>query len=95
MMDHIYIKKREPENDLYPKLLRQSIERLQQMSGELWTDYNTHDPGITMIDLLNYALTELDYRLRFDMSDYLSADPAGFRSGHSGRLPETDDRCGG
>ena len=43
MMDHIYIKKREPENDLYPKLLRQSIERLQQMSGELWTDYNTND----------------------------------------------------
>lgn len=84
MMDHIYIKKREPENDLYPKLLRQSIERLQQMSGELWTDYNTHDPGITMTDLLNYALTELDYRLRFDMPDYLSADPAGFQPGRYG-----------
>ena len=54
------------------------------MSGELWTDYNTHDPGITMTDLLNYALTELDYRLRFDMPDYLSADPAGFQPGRYG-----------
>lgn len=79
-MDHIYIKKREPENDLYPRLLRQSIERLQQMSGELWTDYNEHDPGVTITDLLNYALTELDYRLRFEMPDYLSADRVGFQS---------------
>ena len=78
-MDHIYIKKREPENDLYPRLLRQSIERLQQMSGELWTDYNEHDPGVTITDLLNYALTELDYRLRFEMPDYLSADRVGFQ----------------
>lgn len=83
-MDHIYIKKREPENDLYPKLLQQSIERLQQMSGELWTDYNEHDPGVTITDLVNYALTELDYRLRFDMTDYLSVAPSGFQPGRYG-----------
>lgn len=84
MTDHIYIKKREPENDLYPRLLRQSVERLQQMSGELWTDYNEHDPGVTITELVNYALTELDYRLRFGLPDYLSVHPAGFQPGRYG-----------
>ena len=84
MKDHIYIKKQEPDNDLYPKLLQQSIERLQQMSGELWTDYNEHDPGVTITDLLNYALTELDYRLRFKMPDYLSVSPGVFQPGRYG-----------
>jgi hypothetical protein len=27
-----------------------------------WTTYNTHDPGITVLELLSYALTELQYR---------------------------------
>jgi hypothetical protein len=27
-----------------------------------WTTHNTHDPGITMLELLSYALTELQYR---------------------------------
>lgn len=71
-MEHIYIKKKQAEEELYPVLLQQSVERLQQMSGELWTDYNEHDPGLTITDLLNYALTELDYRLRFDLPDYLT-----------------------
>ena len=27
-----------------------------------WTAHNTHDPGITVLELLSYALTELQYR---------------------------------
>ena len=27
-----------------------------------WTEHNTHDPGITVLELLSYALTELQYR---------------------------------
>ena len=27
-----------------------------------WTTHNTHDPGITVLELLSYALTELRYR---------------------------------
>jgi hypothetical protein len=27
-----------------------------------WTTHNTHDPGITVLELLSYALTELQYR---------------------------------
>jgi len=27
-----------------------------------WTTHNTHDPGITVLELLAYALTDLQYR---------------------------------
>ena len=39
----------------------------------LWTDHNIHDPGITTLELLCYALTELAYRSRFPVEDLLAA----------------------
>ena len=30
--------------------------------GPDWTEHNTHDPGITVLELLTYALTDLQYR---------------------------------
>lgn len=58
--------------NLYDILQKQSLEWVQQMSGNIWTDYNAHDPGVTTLDILNYALTELDYRLHFPLEDYLT-----------------------
>lgn len=43
----------------------------QKLSGKLWTDYNPHDPGITIIETLCYVLTELDYKLGFTIEDLL------------------------
>jgi len=43
----------------------------QKLSGKLWTDYNPHDPGITIIETLSYVLTELDYKLGFSIEDLL------------------------
>ena len=31
-------------------------------SSQLWTDHNTHDPGITMMEMLCYAITDLGNR---------------------------------
>lgn len=74
-MKEITIKQSETEDDeLFRVLQRESLKRLQELSGDLWTDYNEHDPGVTMTDLLNYALTEFDYRLGFDVPDYLADD---------------------
>ena len=36
-----------------------------------WTDYNAHDPGITTLEALCYAITELGYRCGFDMKDFM------------------------
>ncbi|MDB4918400.1 hypothetical protein [Mucilaginibacter sp.] len=53
-------------------LREQGIGYLQQLAGETWTDHNTHDPGITILDQLCYALTDLSYRINFDTKDLLA-----------------------
>lgn len=52
------------------------LEHVQKLSSRLWTDYNVHDPGVTTLELLCYALTDLGYRASFPMKDLL-ASPAG------------------
>lgn len=48
------------------------IAALQRLCGEVWTDYNLHDPGVTTLEQLAYGLTDLAYRTGFDMADYLT-----------------------
>ncbi len=46
-------------------LLRaEGIKHLENLATALWTDFNAHDPGITMLELLCYAITDLGYRTR-------------------------------
>lgn len=71
MKDLVSIHRRTAGEDLYRQLQQRSLELLQESAGEVWTDFNPHDPGVTISDVLNYALTELDYRLRFPFEDYL------------------------
>ncbi|RNF29658.1 hypothetical protein NM04_16780, partial [Massilia aurea] len=52
------------------------IAALQRLCGEVWTDFNLHDPGVTTLEQLAYGLTDLAYRTGFDMADYL-AGPDG------------------
>lgn len=56
----------------YDLLRKTGIEYLQKISGKIWTDYNVHDPGVTMLELLCYALTDLGYRTSFDINDLLT-----------------------
>ncbi|MGY6275623.1 hypothetical protein [Methylomonas sp. MgM2] len=68
-----------PAEDYY-RLRREGIGFIAQMAGALWTDYNTHDPGITIHESLCYAITDLAYRNGWDIADLLmpatpSADP--------------------
>lgn len=48
------------------------MELLQALSGARWTDYNPHDPGVTILDQLCYALTDLAYRTELPHEDYLA-----------------------
>ncbi len=61
-----------PHAQDYGFLSREAISLIQSLSGEIWTDYNTHDPGITLLETVCYALTDLGYRTSFDMQDILS-----------------------
>lgn len=46
----------------FNKLREEGIKMIQSLSGKTWTDYNLHDPGITTLEILCYALTDLGYR---------------------------------
>lgn len=64
-----------PAQDYY-FLREKGIEYIQSLSGAIWTDHNLHDPGITALEILCYALTDLGYRTGFDIADLL-ASPSG------------------
>jgi len=64
-----------PAADYYA-LRREGIGYIEQMGSALWSDYNTHDPGITILEGLCYAITELAYRCGWDIKDLL-APPGG------------------
>lgn len=59
------------ENAFY-SLRKEAIECIQELSGNLWTDYNLHDPGITILEQALYALTDIISRTRFGVKDYLA-----------------------
>ncbi len=61
-----------PASQDYEFLRAEGLTFIENLSHDLWTDYNTHDPGITILEALCYAITELGYRSGFDMKDLLS-----------------------
>jgi hypothetical protein len=60
----------------YELLRSEAISYIQRISGKIWTDYNSHDPGITILEVLCYAITDLGYRSNFPVQDLL-ADEKG------------------
>lgn len=62
----------------YGELLSQGIELIQKFSGNQWTDFNYHDPGITLLEQICYALTDLGYKANFPIEDILLMDSDNF-----------------
>jgi hypothetical protein len=69
--------KPDPEGLDFKSLKTDGIALLQQLSGRNWTDYNLHDPGVTILEVLCYALTDMAYRTDFDVADFLTTDEGG------------------
>lgn len=59
----------------YYQLRAEGIKAIQQLTGSFWTDYNEHDPGVTILEQLCYAITDLCYRTDFDIQDHLYNSP--------------------
>ncbi|WP_339754600.1 hypothetical protein [Algoriphagus aquimarinus] len=60
----------------YELLRTEAISYIQRIGGKIWTDYNSHDPGITILEVLCYGITDLGYRSNFPVQDLL-ADESG------------------
>ncbi len=64
------------ESASYDLLRKKGLEYIEQLGSKLWTDYNIHDPGITLLEMLCYAITDLGYRTSINIKD-LIAEPDG------------------
>ena len=56
----------------FNSLRNYGIELIQKWSGNTWTDFNLHDPGVTILEALCYAITDLAYQTDFDITELLA-----------------------
>lgn len=62
----------EPQELDYEALRLEGIRLVQKLCGNIWTDFNPHDPGITILEQIVYALTDLGYKAGFDIETFLT-----------------------
>lgn len=53
-------------------LRMEGIRLIQHFSGAKWSDFNLHDPGVTILEYLCYAITDIAYRTTFPINDILA-----------------------
>lgn len=59
----------------FSALRTSAIDYLGPITSSYWTDYNLHDPGITTLETLLYAVMDLGYRVNFPIADLLAPAP--------------------
>ena len=66
-----------PANPLldYEALRAEAIRALELLNDDRWSDFNTHDPGVTILEAICYALGDLGYRISHDLPDLLEVPP--------------------
>lgn len=53
----------------------QPSEYVAQVAKSKWTDYNIHEPGITVLEMLCFSISDLAYHDRMKKSQLLALDP--------------------
>ncbi|MDB5086634.1 MAG: hypothetical protein JWR09_628 [Mucilaginibacter sp.] len=56
----------------YTSLRSEGIKLIEELGSDIWTNYNFSDPGITILEAVCYAITDLSYRTDFDIKDLLA-----------------------
>ena len=68
-------KKVATKDDLdYSFLREKGLEYIEQFASNLWTDYNSHDPGVTILEMLSYAITDLGSRINMPIKNILATE---------------------
>ncbi|WNJ96737.1 hypothetical protein RND59_06585 [Vibrio ruber] len=60
-----------PQQD-FTFLKQEGIRQLKSLVGHVWSNFNDSDPGVTILEQLCYALTELGYVNSFPIADVLT-----------------------
>ena len=61
-----------PASQNYALLRDHGQRALETLSSDLWTDFNLHDPGVTILEVVCFALTELGFRTGLPIEDLLA-----------------------
>lgn len=56
----------------FDSLRAQAVSYAQAASGNIWTDYNLHDPGVTLLEQTCFALSEIGYQAAHPIRDLLT-----------------------
>ncbi|ABG33665.1 hypothetical protein CEP88_10310 [Roseobacter denitrificans] len=67
----------EPLED-FADLRRVAVDYAQEASGKIWTDYNLHDPGVTLLEQTCFALSEIAYQVGLPTRDLLTNQRGNF-----------------
>jgi hypothetical protein len=70
----------------FAELRAKAMEYIQQSAGATWTDHNLHDPGITILEAICYALGDVGFRMNFAKQDLLT-DSEGNMAKNTHYLP--------
>ncbi len=71
----------------YNELKKVGLEYIQKVSGKIWTDHNAHDPGITILEQLCYALVDLGFRTSFNIKDILTKNGTNVPATEEAMIP--------
>lgn len=61
-----------PIDQNFSALKSDGLDMIKALAGKKWSNYNESDPGVTILDQLCYALTELGYCAQFPIADVLT-----------------------
>ena len=56
----------------YDQMKEVGLQYIQEIAHQNWTDFNTHDPGVTIWEALCFSLSDLAYRTSFEIKDLLT-----------------------
>ncbi|WP_421872486.1 hypothetical protein [Marinoscillum sp.] len=56
----------------YDAMVKEGIQLIGDLAGKNWSNYNPSDPGITILEMLCYALLDLGYKSHFPIEDLLT-----------------------
>ena len=65
----------------YNRLKEFGLDYIQKIANKNWTDFNAHDPGVTILEALCLGLTDLAYRTNFNIKDLLAKKDESKNSG--------------
>ncbi|MBS1902213.1 MAG: hypothetical protein JSS75_00735 [Bacteroidetes bacterium] len=76
MADSIVLNKSNPllPAEDYTGLRATGFDAIERLGHMLWTDYNNSDPGISILEAVCYAITDLAYRTGFAVKDILAPE---------------------